>query len=420
MPAESPQRTEIRSEEVNEIISHIPNWIIRWGITLLFSIFTAILFISWFIQYPDIITAKVTITTEPTPTTLVARSSGKLVVLKNEAEVVDQGDLVAYIENSATVEDILWLENAANDNLSNVTSQNRKLGDIQTHYSAYLNARSNTDLFIKNKSYERQIYQLKKQERIYQKGIAVANDQLKLSKQELQLSKEQFKTDSLLHIQKVIADLDFNKSRSNWLQKQRLAKNEEATLLYDELQLNNTQKEILGLELQHVTELTNLESVLHNTKSELLAAIRKWKESNLFIVTSPGKIAYLGFFENENFVEAGRPILSVIPQEGKIIAKAEMPVTGSGKVREGQRVNIRLANYPFEQFGIITGKLKTISLVPNNEYYYVEIDLPDGLVTNMNKTLEFKQNLTGTTEVITEDLRLLERFFYQLRGLVYN
>jgi hypothetical protein len=29
---------EIRSEEVREIITAVPNWILRWGITLLFGV----------------------------------------------------------------------------------------------------------------------------------------------------------------------------------------------------------------------------------------------------------------------------------------------------------------------------------------------------------------------------------------------
>jgi hypothetical protein len=49
---------EIRSEEVQEIISHMPNWIVRWGITVIFASLVVLLSISWFIKYPDILTAN--------------------------------------------------------------------------------------------------------------------------------------------------------------------------------------------------------------------------------------------------------------------------------------------------------------------------------------------------------------------------
>ena len=87
-------------------------------------------------------------------------------------------------------------------------------------------------------------------------------------------------------------------------------------------------------------------------------------------------------------------------------------------MKEGQGVNIRLENYPFEQFGLLHGKISSISVMPGEDKYWVTIELPEHLVTNQNKTLAFKQQLSGTTEIITEDLRLLERFFYQFRKLV--
>ncbi len=90
----------------------------------------------------------------------------------------------------------------------------------------------------------------------------------------------------------------------------------------------------------------------------------------------------------------------------------------SGKVKEGQAVNIRLENFPFEQFGMLHGQVSGISSLPIDGKYLLTIDLPRGLVTTMNRELKFKQQLTGTTQVITEDLRLIERFIYQLRALI--
>ena len=46
---------QIRSDEVQEIISAVPNWMIRWGITLIFGLIVMLIALSWFIKYPDII-----------------------------------------------------------------------------------------------------------------------------------------------------------------------------------------------------------------------------------------------------------------------------------------------------------------------------------------------------------------------------
>jgi len=117
-------------------------------------------------------------------------------------------------------------------------------------------------------------------------------------------------------------------------------------------------------------------------------------------------------------VEAGKPLFSIIPGKGILIARAELPVQGSGKVKAGQQVNIRLANYPYEQFGLLRGTVQSVSEIPNEAKYFVNIELPPSLITSQKKVIPFKQQLSGTTEIITEDLRLLERFFYEFRRLI--
>jgi hypothetical protein len=66
----------------------------------------------------------------------------------------------------------------------------------------------------------------------------------------------------------------------------------------------------------------------------------------------------------------------------------------------------------------LRGTVQSVSEVPNEQKYYVVIELPSQLVTSQKQVITFKQQLSGTTEIITEDLRLLERFFYQFRRLV--
>ncbi|HCR77898.1 MAG TPA: HlyD family secretion protein, partial [Chryseobacterium sp.] len=50
--------------------------------------------------------------------------------------------------------------------------------------------------------------------------------------------------------------------------------------------------------------------------------------------------------------------------------------------------------------------------------YYVDVLLPKGLKTSYNKNLVFDKELKGSAEIVTQDLRLIERFFYQMRKLL--
>jgi hypothetical protein len=98
--------------------------------------------------------------------------------------------------------------------------------------------------------------------------------------------------------------------------------------------------------------------------------------------------------------------------------KVESSAQNSGKLKIGQKVIIRLANYPDKEFGVIEGKLKTISLTPDKDgNLLLDIELPNGLQTSYKKQINFQQEMTGTADIITEDLRLLERLLYQFRDV---
>jgi len=82
----------------------------------------------------------------------------------------------------------------------------------------------------------------------------------------------------------------------------------------------------------------------------------------------------------------------------------------------GQQVNIRLANYPDREFGVLKGEVKNISLVPDKDgNIMMDVALPQNLRTNYKKEIPFQQEMKGSAEIITEDLRLLERILYQFR-----
>ena len=100
---------EIRSDEVQEILSHIPNGLIRWGITMIFLAIILILVVSWLIKYPDIISSRISITTEHPPIPMIARSTGKLILLVAKEAYVEAGQDLAVIENPADVEAVIAL-----------------------------------------------------------------------------------------------------------------------------------------------------------------------------------------------------------------------------------------------------------------------------------------------------------------------
>ena len=416
-------KIELRSEEVQDIISQVPGWLLRWGISLIFLLFAALLAISWFIRYPDVIKASVVVTTDPAPINLVSRSAGKILLLKRQNESIDKDEVLAVLQTNANYIDVLRLEKTLADNEVGTDYQNlylylkqsTQVGELQAFLNNAIRSLQELTVFQKNDLHLKQINHLQKQIASYKRLNLNLNNQLLLMQQETALSHEQFKTDSLLLSQKVIAQLDFNKSKGSYLVQQRSLKNTEASIISNQLQIGALEKQLTELEIDKNAKEEQLLTAATSSLSELNSQIKKWKESYLFVAPTSGSLAYLGFIENDQFIESGKPLFAILPNSKQLIAKAELPVAGAGKVRVGQKVNIRLHNYPYEQFGMLRGNVESISEVPEKEKYTVLISLPQGMTSTYNKQLNFRPQLQGETEIITEDLRVLERVFYQIR-----
>jgi HlyD family secretion protein len=99
-----------------------------------------------------------------------------------------------------------------------------------------------------------------------------------------------------------------------------------------------------------------------------------------------------------------------------------LPIARSGKVRIGQKVNIRLQNFPENEYGILRGIVSNISLVPaqtgETVYYTVEITLPNKLITTYKKELPSLPNMQGQADIITDDISLLERLVLPVKRIL--
>ncbi|WP_281925314.1 HlyD family secretion protein [Flavobacterium collinsii] len=105
-------------------------------------------------------------------------------------------------------------------------------------------------------------------------------------------------------------------------------------------------------------------------------------------------------------------------QKNGFVGKVKALALNSGKIKVGQMVNIRLANFPDREFGVLKGKIRNISLVPNKDgNLLLDVALLNGLETSYKKQIVFQQEMKGTAEIVTEDLRLIERILYQFKSI---
>lgn len=165
---EEEESLEIRSEEVQEIISHTPNGLVRWGLTVIFIVILSLLSITWFIRYPDLMTANVVITTSPAPVNVVARTSGKITLLKQDNEPCQKGEVLGFIQSNSDVDVVLEIEQQLLENEVNLKATG-SLGDLQPYFSTLINAQASLTIFEETKAFDKQIEQLNRQILTYEK-----------------------------------------------------------------------------------------------------------------------------------------------------------------------------------------------------------------------------------------------------------
>jgi HlyD family secretion protein len=422
-------KIELRSEEFQEVLGKVPSWILRWGISVLAVIIVILLIGSAIIKYPDVIPAQIVLTGSTPPAAIVAHASGKIKQLYvSDNQDVKSGDYLAVIDNPAQTGDIAslkyYLEQLSLDNDAfSLPDKNLQLGTLQQLFSTFYSA------LFEYAEYRRLLYYPQKtamlRERInqYEKQIGNLLNQQRITDEQFILAQKQFRRDSALNVKGVISDEELEKSKNACLQSFLSSENMRSNLDNLQIQIGQLKESLLDTKQQDVEKLNGLQTQLQSLISQLKAGIREWELNYALRAPMDGKITFAKYWiENQN-VSSGEEVFMIVPEnEFSIIGKAMLPITRSGKVKTGQKVNIRLQNFPENEYGILRGIVSNISLVPvqtgETVYYAVEIRLSNELVTTYKKELSYLPNMQGQADIITDDISLLERLVLPVKRVL--
>ena len=414
------------SEPIKEIMGNPPGRILRWGNSILFLVFLLFIFFAWLIRYPDTIPAQVEITTMNPPVTLVTKITGRIKNLYvNEREQVMAGQLLAVMETSASIRDIELLKQTIDTiQKSYLVSQKSfydfsELGELQVYYATFLKNLSDLNSYNENDFYGNKIKSLTDEINGIQEYINRIIIKERLYSENQRLEAKKYKRDSLLFVGNVIPESDLETSHQSLirlnieLQQVRLDHSAKSIELAEKRQL------LQDYRIKRLEEKEKLISILEESFLNLKAQINIWETSYLLVSPVDGIVSFTRFWTANQSVVKDEPVINVIPLEtGNYLGRINLKMQRSGKVKVGQIVNIKLSGYPYLEYGMVRGIVKSKSMVPSSDAYIIEIDLPNGLTTLYGTRLEFTQNMQGTAEIITEDLRLLQKIINPFRYLV--
>jgi HlyD family secretion protein len=243
--------------------------------------------------------------------------------------------------------------------------------------------------------------------------------QTRITEDELKLSRVQFERSSALFKEGVISSSDYEAAKSSNWQKEYAMEGAKSSIANSTIQISQLEQSVTDMEMQYSNERKQLQLALAQTYETLTAQMAQWEQTYLLKAPLSGVVTFNTYWSVNQNVKAGDRVITIVPEQGgKIIGKLILPIPGSGKVKVGQIVNIKFDNYPFMEYGMVKGIIKSKSLVTADKFYSLEVDLPDGMVTSYKIKLEFSQEMQGIAEIITEDIRLVERILKPLKNLL--
>ncbi|WP_316635095.1 HlyD family efflux transporter periplasmic adaptor subunit [uncultured Flavobacterium sp.] len=419
---------ELRSEEVQDILTKVPHWMIRWGTILIFAIIFLLFFVSWFIKYPDVVNTEIVITTNIPPEKIVSKSSGRIeaILVKNKA-VVPKNTTLAIIENTANYKDVFLLKSIVeNYNVNDskkafpfVLLKNAQLGEIESAFAVfqkdYQADQLNEDLQpfeVENRAQVSEKAQIKER-------LEILQQQKVINESELQLQKNEIARFETLFNKGIISAQEMEAKKLTYLQAQKSYKGLLSSISQLRSSLIDNTKSSQNSHINSTKEEVNLGRNMAQSFYQLKKVIKDWELAYTLKTSISGVVTFLQVWNENQTINVGDNVFSIIPDaKNGFVGKVKAPALNSGKIKVGQKVNIRLANFPDREFGVLRGKIQNISLVPDKDgNLLLDVALPNGLETSYKKQILFQQEMKGSAEIVTEDLRLIERILYQFKSV---
>ncbi|RLJ77400.1 HlyD family secretion protein [Pedobacter alluvionis] len=418
---------EINSEEVQEIITAVPSWILRWGITLIFIILGTIVMLSALIEYPDIVKTGLKVNSLNSPKPVLAKQNGKLTaLLVKDGQMVTENQSLAYFESTANPDDIIKINRElkqlrgrvlknelATSGLPTGFSLGELQGTYQTFYQQYLQYQST----LRNGYYLNKMAFLENDLKDINTLKTQIIEQRKVQQQEYTNQEEEYKAYQKLYKNKVISRSEFTQQENKYLAAKYPLQQTETSLLNNTSSFSAKEKELLDLKHTISEEQAKFLQALNQCINESDAWILQ------YILRAPvaGKLSFAGIVQQNQNIAANQEVFIVNPGNTNFFGEIQIPQYNMGKIRKGERTLVKLKSYPFEQYGMIRGRLTFISDVAYRDSVFIaKVSFEQFENKDPNRKIVLKNGMLADAEIVTEESSLLQRFFRNITKMMHS
>ncbi|MES2061793.1 MAG: HlyD family efflux transporter periplasmic adaptor subunit [Bacteroidota bacterium] len=418
------------SDDMQDIITSVPSWILRWGITLFFTILVLLFSLSAFIKYPDIVKTQLKITSPDMPKQVVPKITGKLVnLLINNNDVVKANQPLAYIESTASHDKVLLLlaqlkqiqtqvaQNKTVDKALFANASKYELGELQSAYQSFFQA------YITYKSTVEDGFLLKKRTYLQQDAIALnkqtsqLNAEKQLQQRDFDLAEDEYNMHKKLEKEKVETQAELRQQESKYLSKKAPMIQTDQALIAASTNTLAKQKEIMELDNQVQEEKSKFSQALNS----LISQAEDWKSKYILTASQAGRATFAGIIQRNQVITAGQDVFYINAGNEQFFGEMNIPQDNLGKVKEGQQVLVKLRSYPFEEYGMLRGKISYLSDVPYKDSIFIsKVVFLSKYASDLKKPVHLKQGMIADAEIITEDATILQRLTRNIVKVINN
>jgi multidrug resistance efflux pump len=415
--------------EIREMLGRPPSWILRWGMVLIGAVLVVVFVLAAVVAYPEVVVARVQLTTATPTIQVVARVSGKLErLLVKDQEKVKEGQLLGVLENTAVDKDVILLSGFMDSvpleplQRASLPESNLQLGRMQPAYAAFWEQWQDYQYYLERKGYRRQIRALRAQvDHLKQMNVALEVQEATLEGEVALARKHFYRIDSLRQ-KGALAAVDAENAERDYLQVRRQLEQLQTNRIANQVRMEELSVDIANLELQGKDELASRWLAVMEQWQNLKSALQAWKQDFWIVAPIDGQVSISRIWGSQQFVEANQPILSIAPESVGVrkIGRGLLAGTRTGRIEANDPVNIRLDAYPYREFGLLKGSVNQLAPVPEDGRYLLEVYLPDTLITTYGTPIPFRQDMEGTARIITEKRSILTRIFDRIYDLLHN
>lgn len=420
-----------RSEEVQDIVDRMPVKGPRYVLYIVAGLATMLLLFGYFIKYPEVVSGTVTITMGKAPVKLVAKSSGRLLLLGNKPrQSVKEGDIIGLIDNATNFRDFLLINSILKefsilerDSVKYVFPDNLNLGELNSVYYPFLDAWKEYVDFQKHDIYALKEEAVRIQIVSCEVSLKSIEQQLELKRKQLEYYRREVSRDSFCMVLGDHSERALDRTRNTYNSMLETYTNLLTTMKQQGIRLKELENQLQQLHIERHNREEHVKMNVRSAYNNLEASMKQWKDRYAFVAPFTGRTEFLSFWRDNDFVASGSEIFSLVPEQSPVVGHLLLPSIGAGKVKTGQEVSIKLNDFPYLEYGSIEGNVSSISLVANQvqitsqtmDMYLVTISLPEGLRTKFGSVLEFRYEIKGSADIRTEKRRLIQRLFDNLK-----